>query len=379
MSARPLRLSLLFSLLTLVSCATAGVGQNPGAGIDRIWSVDVDQRQPNDPSAYSQAAFSESAGRIVAGGRDGRIHIYDLDGHEKAAIAIDTPSDSGAVALANGLVIVGDVGGQLFAIDAAAGRVAWQYQLSAPFMSVPVVLDDGVVVQTLDDHIYCFSGDGKKLWSYAASGSGLNLYTTAPPLLHGRTLYALFANGDAAALKAGSGDLIWRRQLLLGNDAVVLTELRAPVAQPLYLQHVAIGMEQADSALLVAFYQGEILALSASDGRQLFSVEESLKSTPLLDNGRLYIADASGQLAAIDLGNGATLWKKKIGNGELIGPVSYNGMLWLADDQGVVFRIGKDGNNLASIALNGRIEREPVVTPAGVLVRTGRGQLSLLR
>lgn len=379
MTVRPLRLSLLLSLLTLVSCTTAGAERNAGAGIDRIWSVDVDQRQPNDPSAYSQAAFSASTARIVVGGRDARIHIYDLDGHEQATISIDSPSDSGALALANGLVIVGDVSGKLFAVDAAAGRIAWQYQLSAPFMSLPVAVDDGVVVQTLDDHIYCFSGNGEKRWSHAGSGNGLNLYITAPPLLHGRTLFAMFANGDAAALKVENGDLIWSRQLLLNNDAAVLTELRAPVAQPLYMQHVGIGMEKADSALLVSFYQGEIVALSAADGRQLFSIEESLKSAPLLDDGVLYIADANGYLAAIDPGNGATLWKKKIGKGELIGPVSYNDMLWLADDQGGVFRIGKDGNNQASVELGGRIERELVVTPDGVLVRTGRGQLSLLR
>lgn len=380
MIARPaLRLILLPLLPLLASCAAGNIEHTASASLSGIWSVDVDQRRPSDPSGYSHPAVTAASKRIVIGGRDGRIHIYNLEGSEQAAVAIDAPSDSGALALPNGLAVIGDVGGMLYAVDPVAGHIVWKRQLGAPFVSDPVILGDGFIVQTMDDHIYHFSADGNKRWSYAGMGSGLSLYMTAPPLVQGSRVYAMFANGDAVALKGDSGDLIWRKQLLLNNDAAVLTELRAPVAKPLYLRRVAIGVEHAEDALLVSFYQGRIMVLAADDGRQLFAVNSSIKSAPLVANNTLYIAGADGDLKAIDLSDGFTLWKKKLSEGELIGPVLYNGALWLADDRCNVMRIGMDGNHLAAADVNGRIERLPVATPSGVLVRTGQGRLTLLR
>lgn len=373
-----LRLTSIVSTLFLISCAAGSIDRAASGSISMLWSVDVDQREPGDPAGFSQAAFAPASKRIVIGGRDARIRIYDLNGSEAAVIAIEEPSDSGALALSNGVVVVGDVGGNLYAVDPAAGNIVWKRQLGAPFMSDPVPLNDGFVVQTMDDHIYHFSASGEKRWSYAGMGSGLSLYMTAPPLVKGQSVYAVFANGDAVALKAANGDLIWRKQLLLSNEAAVLTELRAPVARPLYLPQVKIGMEHAEDALLVAFYQGNILVLAAEDGRQLFAVDTSIKSTPLLDKGVLYIANAAGELEAIDVASGSTLWKKKLTDGELIGPLLYQGSLWLADDRGAVIRIGKDGHGMASADMDGRIERSPVATPSGILIRTGRGRLSLL-
>lgn len=376
LSLRPI----LFLLsLSLLSCATGAVQPQSSPAITRLWSVDVDQRVPGEPSGYSHAAYAVAAKRVIIGGRDARIHVYDMSGHEQWAVAIDEPCDSGALVLQNGLAVVGDVGGTLYAIDPVAGNIVWKHHLGAPFVADPVALNDGFVVQTMDDHLYHFSADGEKRWSFAGAGSGLSLYLTAPPLVLGQSVYAVFSNGDAVALKAVSGDMIWRRQLLLSNEAAVLTELRAPVARPLYLPRIAFGMERADNVLLFAFYQGSIFVLSESDGRQLFTIDRSIKSSPLAEDGRVYIADADGELEAVDLASGATLWKKKVSEGELTGPVAVHGELWLADDRGAVMRIGRDGNNLNTIAVGGRIERSLLVIPEGVLVRSGQGALTLLR
>ncbi len=384
-----LRLTSVFSLFMLSSCAGWHAGDvNEGvpaaAGtIQKVWSVDVDQRDPAEPAGFSQAAIvpatASSQELIVIGGRDGRVRVYDLHGRELHHIAIHESADSSALALANGLVVLSDVGGMLYGIDPVKGSIAWQHQLSTPFLARPVALNGGFLIQTMDNRIYHFSSDGEKQWSYTGHGSGLSMYMTAAPLVVGQTVYAVFSNGDAVALKADSGDLLWRRQLLLNTDAPVLSELRAPIATPLHLGRAAIGIERGDDLLLVAFYQGKILLLSRDDGRQLFTMDVSIKSTPLIDQGHLYIANAAGEVEAINLANGVTLWKQKLSDGELLGPVVWKDALWLADDRGIVIRLGRDGRKQASITLNGRIERTPVVTSAGVLIRTGLGVLTLLR
>ncbi|MDX8403540.1 MAG: PQQ-binding-like beta-propeller repeat protein, partial [Mariprofundaceae bacterium] len=384
-----LRLTLIFSIITLSSCASwyageadEGVPVSVGT-IQTIWSVDVDQREPGEPAGFSQAAVVPAHGSsqelIVIGGRDSRVRVYDLSGRELHRITIHEPSDSGALALSNGLVVLSDVGGMLYGIDPVQGNIAWEYQLSSPFLAQPVLLNDGFLIQTMDNRIYHFSLDGSKLWSYAGQGAGLGMYMTASPLVVDHTVYVVFTNGNAVALKADSGDLLWRRQLLLNTDAAVLSELRAPISTPVHLNQAVLGIEKTGDTLLVAFYQGKILVLSRVDGAQLFAKDVSTKSSPLIDQGHIYIANASGEVEAIDLVSGATVWKNKFSDGELLGPVAWKDALWVADDRGIVMRLGRDGRQQASVTLNGRIERAPIVTSAGLLARTGLGVLTLLR
>ncbi|MFC1626407.1 PQQ-binding-like beta-propeller repeat protein [Pseudomonadota bacterium] len=377
-------LGLLFLAMTLSSCATLSGGEDDSSQssgtVQKVWSVDVDQREPRDPAGFSQPAVVPGAnGKIVIAGRDARVRVYDFSGTELHRVAIDEPSDSGALALPNGVVVVGDVGGVLYGIDPVEGSILWRYQLSSPFLSQPVLLQDGFLIQTSDNRIYSFSIDGKKRWSYVAHGGGLSIYLTASPLVVDTTIYAVFTNGDAVALKSDSGDLLWRRQLLLSSDAAVLSELRAPISDPVMLKQGHIGIENVENTVLVGFYQGELLALSARDGSQQFSKEVSIKSTPLVDDGHLYIASASGEVESIDLATGATQWKQKLSNGELLGPVLWQGSLWVADDRGSLLRLNHDGQKRGEITFDGRIERMPTVTPAGVLVRTGLGVLTLIR
>jgi len=374
-----LRLPVMLSLMLLVSCAGTHGLTGSGSAIQKVWSVDVDQRELGEPAGFSQPAISESQGLIVIGGRDGRVRVYNLNGSEQHMISIREASDSGALSLSNGLVVIGDVGGMLYGIDPVAGSIVWQAQLSASFLSQPVPMRDGFIVQTMDNRIYHFSSAGEKRWSYAGSVGALGMYVTPSPLVNGQTVNAIFSNGDVIALKATSGDLIWRRQLLLNTDAPVLSELRTPVANPLHIRELSIGIEQATDALIVSFYQGSVLVLSQVDGRQLFSKEVSIKSTPLVYQNAIYFASASGDVEAVDMTNGSTLWKQKVTDGELLGPVLWNGKLWVADDRGIVMRLNLDGRQESSIKLSGRVERAPVATSAGVLARTGLGVLTLLR
>lgn len=376
-----LRSLLVIALMLLASCA--GLHRDDiadsGAPIQQVWSVDVDQREPGEPAGFSQPAIDSAKGLIVIGGRDGRVRVYNINGSEQHMITIGEASDSGALVLSNGLVAVGDIGGKLYGIDPVAGKIVWQVQLSTSFLSQPVPLNDGFVVQTIDNRLYHFSSTGEKQWSYTGISGGLGIYITPSPLVYDQAVYALFSNGDALALKADSGDLIWRRQLLLSSDAPVLSELRTPVANPLYVHDLSLGIEHATDALMVSFYQGDVMVLSREDGRQLFSNDISIKSTPLVYQNSIYFASASGEVEAVDLSNGSILWKQKLSDGELLGPVLWNGKLWLADDRGIVMRLSLDGRKESSIELNGRIERAPVATSAGVLARTGLGVLTLLR
>jgi len=348
--------------------------------IEILWSADVDARKPADALAYGHVAVSGQGdtARIVMGGRDGYAHIYDMSGSEQFRVALVEASDSGAAALSSGVVVLGDTGAVLYGIDPMAGNIAWQLNLSSPVTGTPVAIADDVLVQTTDNRIYRVSAKGEKLWSFAGQSGGLGLYLNASPLLYDGRVFALLTNGDAVALDAQSGDLIWRKQLLLDTDASHLGSLRAPQAVPVWMPELNLDGSRATDLIFFAFYQGEVFALDRTDGSTLLSHAMSLKSSPFMSGDNVYMANTHGTLQAIERSSGTVLWEQKLSEGELVGPVLFDGDLWLADDLGNIFRVDMQGNIRAHRQLPGSIDRSPVVTKKGIFVHSSLGGLYLV-
>ncbi|MDQ7001337.1 MAG: PQQ-binding-like beta-propeller repeat protein, partial [Ghiorsea sp.] len=143
------------------------VHASTSAKLHVAWAVDVDQRLPNAPLGLSAPAVIELAGQsyIVLGAQDSWVHVYDMFGKDVRRIRIQAPSDSGALALPNKLVVLGDTAGMLYGIDPAKGEIQWETQLTAGLTSTPVAIDDDFLVQTTDNRIYRFSAMGEKQWS----------------------------------------------------------------------------------------------------------------------------------------------------------------------------------------------------------------------
>ncbi|RMH62436.1 MAG: pyrrolo-quinoline quinone [Zetaproteobacteria bacterium] len=344
------------------------------------WRVDVDQRRPAAPAGFSVPLVARSAHgpRIVIGAMDSRVRFYDTHGKELARLALHGPSEAGALQLDNGLVIIGDVEGYIYALDVDTMRIAWQRQLSSLMQGHPVPTADGFLVQTADNRLYRFDRAGNKRWSYTGALGGLAMRAGSSPVIAGEYVYAVFNNGDAVALRLDSGDMIWKRQLVLDNNAAVLSEIRVPLADPVFV--AAPSSFQEPFLLAVPIYQGDLLFLSPRDGSIVHQRAISIKSTPVLMDNTLYACDSHGAVYALDASSGQSLWKKVISDSELVGPaVGAGKRLWLADAKGRVFRLDGLGRVVASIRLPGRIDRAPVPMNDGVLVRTDLGVLYYLR
>ena len=203
------------------------------------------------------------------------------------------------------------------------------------------------------------------------------MHLNPSPVVHQNRVYAAMNNGEVVALNADQGSFLWARQLLLNNTAAVLSELKVPVSTPTVVTSAVSGRDE--DTLVVPVFQGDITFLSLQDGSTLNSRSISIKSTALLKDKRIYIADATGAVSALDASNGETLWKQQVTSSELSGPTMWQGDLWVANEHGKVFRLSEEGKLKASVELNGRFDREPVATKNGVLVRNNLGILYLLR
>ncbi len=366
--------ALLAGVALVAACADAAPTAAPGV----VWAVDVDQREPASPDGFSMPAVigSGKAMRIVIGGEDARIHVYDADGGEILHLPVAAPIESGALALRDGVVVLADLDGHVYGVDAAHGVIRWRAETRGAVTSRPVALGDGFLIQTVDNRLYRFTAKGKLVWSYTASLGGLAMRMTPAPLVVGRVVYAVFTNGDVVALDGADGKLRWKRQLLLDNDAAVLDELQVPVAAPVFLPSKATGRED---MLLVSVFQGDLYWLAASDGSRLHERKLAARCRPLADGDRIYVGGVDGKLRALEAGTGETLWRKDLAASPVCGPVKAGNDLVLTAGDGRVFRVSRDGGVRGAIRLPGRIDRPALPAGDGVLVRTGRGILYFLR
>jgi outer membrane protein assembly factor BamB len=384
------------ALLSLSACSTASAwwdsdqgvsgdaGQpagksSPARELTQLWRANLDQRRPASPAGGSTPFIIQVGGvnRVAAGAQDRRLRIYDMDGSELSRTALGASCNSGGVQLQNGLIVVGDAEGVLYAINPATGQIAWRRSLSSSIMSAPIKDGDDVIVQTADNRIYKLTQQGEKLWSYIGSSGGLSMQLSPSPVVWGGHVYAVFSNGDVVSVKSDSGSLLWKRQLLFNTEAVVLSELKVPVATPTIIPAAQSGRDE--DTLAVAVFQGEVVFLSMKDGTDFLRRSLSLKSSPLMVGKRLFVADASGAVSALDAASGDTWWRSEISAGALVGPVVWQDALWVADTHGEVFRLNFEGELIGSLNLPGRIDHSPVVAPAGIVVRNDLGDLFMLR
>ncbi len=350
------------------------------ASLSVQWSVDVDGRQPQDKAAFAAPALvgSGTEQRIILGGADARAHIYDMSGKEVLRVPLQQTSDSGAVGIGQSLAVLGDSKGTLYGIDVVQGRVVWRFKLSSSLTGKPVRVGDGVLVQTTDNSLYRIDAQGNKVWSFTTQQGGLGLYLSSTPLVFDGSVYALLSNGDAVSVDVATGTLLWRKQLLLDTDAAMLRNLKAPQATPMHLEQVSFDGRSLHDVVLFPFYQGDMFVLNRSNGDVLHREAISLKATPVLSEGVLYLADTHGMLTAMNADTGVPLWQQQVSSSELQGPVLWHDALWLTDELGVLFQVSKQGKVQASVATLGAIERLPIVSTQGLVVHQTLGGLYLI-
>jgi outer membrane protein assembly factor BamB len=179
-------------------------------------------------------------------------------------------------------------------------------------------------------------------------------------------------------LDALSGDVLWRKQLLLDDRAGALSSMRMPSATPLLLEKFKIDGNSFSDVLLIPFYQGDLFILNREDGASLMTRKVSLKSSPAVDGTRLFLADTHGEVQAWDIQTGVLLWHRTLSQGELMGPVLWHKQLWVHDDRGQLFRLNEDGDLLDSRTFPGRFDRLPVVTLDGILYHSSLGGLYMV-
>jgi outer membrane protein assembly factor BamB len=205
-------------------------------------------------------------------------------------------------------VYVGTVGGVLYALDADRGSERWHYKLRGPIESKPVVAGDMIFFTSGENRIYAVDAHtGKWKWQYdRESPESFTIRGTPGPLFHAGRLYVGFSDGYLACLAGGTGEVVWARSL--ANDASTFMDVDStPVLD--------------EGTLYVSSYAGGVYALDPKDGstRWRYAVEGAGTIVP--GDEYVYFSAAKQGLFALDK-EGRLAWRQALSKGgELSHPI----------------------------------------------------------
>ncbi|MCD4708005.1 MAG: PQQ-binding-like beta-propeller repeat protein [Candidatus Sabulitectum sp.] len=199
----------------------------------------------------------------------------------------------------------------LYALDAATGSVIWTYDTGYADDAVTVV--DGRLY-TSADSIFCLDAyTGEKYWAYDDTCQTF-FNSHGPPVLWQDKVYA--TSGSVYCLDIMSGEMLWKTDQQFGC-ACSMTAWNEMLFVPTFQEHSLYALDVTDGSVI---WQNTDCPSGYWD------------SSPLIEDGMVYICGAYGYALAIDAVTGTTEWISTLTGEVTATPAFHDDQLFFASE-----------------------------------------------
>lgn len=251
---------------------------------------------------------------------------------------------TGGVGVGGSLVVVGTRNGMVYAYD-IAGKLQWKSRLSSEILSAPKYFDGMVIIRTGDSRIYGINAnDGSRKWVYDRTSPALTLRSSAGLVVDGGAVYAGYAGGKLAAIRADNGKILWEASVAQPKGVTEIERIADITSLPVV-----------DGPLVYAVaYQGRIAAVDRKTGRTVWNRDISSLSGLNVEDARIYVSHAMGSVYSLDYASGKTFWRQgALKNRQLTAPVPMGSLIAIGDFEGNVHFLNReDGAFSARVKTN---------------------------
>lgn len=279
--------------------------------------------------------------------------------------------------------------------DAAGGKnIVWKSPVPLEGNSSPVVWNDRIFLTGANEtkrQVYCFGIDGKLLWEKDVPGTPES--TKAPPKVmpetgfasptpatDGKQVYAIFANGDMAALDF-AGKLVWSRSLGVPESSYGYAS-----SLTTWNDRVIVQLDQAGAK----DNKSKLLALDAATGKTVWETSRPVPNSwasPIVADvaGKPQIVTAADPwVIAYQPQDGKEIWRAKCLRQDVgPSPTWFDGTIYVGSQFPQITAIAADGagdvtaSKIAWAGEDGLPETcSPLATPEHLLVLTDSGLLT---
>ena len=349
--------------------------------LEPVWSAEI--------GAGNGRSSNITGGPVVADGRvfavDGqsRISAFDTDGTPLWARELVPEGEDtrgiygGGVSAGDGVVVVGTGFGEVVALDAETGADIWRQEMDAPVRAAPVVTDDRVYVVARNDQAFSIDlENGRIRWRMTSVEPDAGISGGASPAARGGLVVMPFGSGEVAGALARNGRRAWTTYIAGGRRGTVLGRINDITGDPVI----------AGDTIFVANQSGQFAALDRSTGERLWSTRDGSLSPALPVDNSVFIVSDTGVLKRLRASDGAEIWTAPLTASDDAGddtshthsgPLLLGGRIVVASSDGVMRSFDpNDGTPLGETSLGAGVAAQPAIANGRLFVTTTDGRLA---
>ena len=370
-----LPLAIAIASALLIGCSTNKVKEVKPNPLPKI------TQQQGLNLVFSQSVSSTNAAealRLQLDTDNGVIFAIDPDGQVSAykdkqrlwKSKVTKQELTAGVEAGEGIVIIGNRKGELFALDQATGSQKWSAKLSGAILS-PSLIQSGRVITIANDGTV-FAHDtvtGQQVWAYKLPNVQFSLRgQPAPVRLDERTVVVASANAYVYALDVISGVPRFQRRVAVSDGRSDIQRLIDVVGDPVV----------AGQYLVTTSFQGQVTTTDLTTQRVVWSEDASSTNSAEVSGDKVFVSTADGKLKAYNLATGELLWQnEELLNRQLSNPVMLGQNLVVGDLDGVIHLIDPNTGKLIGRAKTSGEVRSLRVIDNQLYVATRKGALSI--
>jgi outer membrane protein assembly factor BamB len=286
--------------------------------------------------------------KLFAEGTDGVIHAFDKNTGARLWSRGDgemtkdqAPSAfGGGVSFEAGKLYATNGVGEVKALNADTGEVAWKVTPAGPLRGSPTIAFGQLFVMTQDNQVIALNvGDGSLVWDESGSATQSGVFGVAAPAAGQGTVIAGYSSGELSAYRYENGRTLWSDALARTNISTTVGSITDIDADPII-----------DSGRVYALGQGgRMAAYELLTGQRIWELNLAGISTPSIAGEWIFTLTDDARLLAIARSTGRVRWitqlprfrdeEDKKGPIFWTGPVLAGGQLWVASSRGEVWKV----------------------------------------
>lgn len=277
---------------------------------------------------------------------------------------------SSGVEAKDGIVVVGNQKGQLFALDQATGETKWTAQLSGAILAPSLIQAGRVITVANDGTVFAHEVEtGKQAWTYSLPNVQFSLRGQAAPVaLDARNVLIASANAYLYAIDAISGTPKLQRRVAVSDGRSDISRLIDIDGEPAV----------AGQFVVTTSYQGQVTVLDLASQQVVWSEDASSIQRPEVKGNGVFVAQTDGKITAYEITTGQKLWENdQLLNRQLSNPVMLGNDLVVGDLDGVLHLIDPSTGTIIGRSKTSGEVRTLRVIDNQLYVSTRKGAMSV--
>ena len=256
-------------------------------------------------------------------------------------------SIGGGIAVDDNFLFIGSPYAEIFCLELKTGNLVWKNNTITPVRATPTLVDNKVIVLTLDNRTLVFEKeDGSLIWEHQGIQNTTSIIGEPKVAADGSLVVVPYSNGDIFALNLINGRELWKQTSVNIELSETSNSFSDIDANPVILKNI----------IIVASTSGKVFALNKKNGNLLWEQYLNTTKTPLVNGNNVYIIHNNKELINLDLKNGQVRWITEI----LKSYSSEKNYLWLTPVliNNQLVAVGGDKSLLILSPYNGELKKE---------------------